>query len=151
ILLIPIISQVPAKPIKEPELLKEILARTKKDQDARIALIDFNVRTHWDTDPRSRKDPTLAEEHERLEGAYQAIDKDNTAWMKGVVEKHGWPGRSLVGKKGAQNAWLLVQHADLDRPFQKKCLELIRKMPRGEVDPENIAYLVDRVAAGEGK
>jgi hypothetical protein len=80
-----------------------------------------------------------------------AIDQANTKWMKEVIEKHGWPGKSLVGDDGASAAWLMVQHADLDKPFQKKCLALMEAMPPGEVRGENIAYLDDRVRIGEGK
>ena len=47
------------------------------------------------------------------------VDADNTAWLCGVVDHHGWPGASLVGEDGAQAAWLLVQHADQDPGFQR--------------------------------
>ena len=50
------------------------------------------------------------------------VDEENTAWFKGVVDKHGWPGRRLVGHDGELAAFLLVQHADRDAAFQKRCL-----------------------------
>ncbi len=37
------------------------------------------------------------------------VDADNLAWMKEVVVKVGWPGRSVVGEDGANAAWLLAQ------------------------------------------
>lgn len=86
-----------------------------------------------------------------LAAAMAAVDRDNTAWMKGVVDRHGWPGQSLVGERGAHCAWLLVQHADLDRPFQKRCLALLRDASAGEVKPQELAYLEDRVLVGEGE
>jgi hypothetical protein len=48
-------------------------------------------------------------------------------------------------------AWLLVQHADHDRAFQRTCLALLRAQPPEEVDARNIAYLEDRVRVGEGR
>jgi hypothetical protein len=58
----------------------------------------------------------------------------NTARLKEVVAKHGWPGKSLVGEDGAFAAWLLVQHADADAAFQKQRLELMKPLlEKGEV------------------
>ena len=44
-----------------------------------------------------------------------------------------------------------VQHADHDPAFQKACLELMKQAGAGEVLPENIAYLEDRVAVNHGQ
>ena len=52
----------------------------------------------------------------------QQADTENTAWLKGIVNKQGWPTISDIGKDGFNAAWLLVQHADTDRAFQKQCL-----------------------------
>ncbi len=45
----------------------------------------------------------------------------------------------------------LVQHADKDGKFQKRCLELMKSAGKGEVAPVDIAYLTDRVLIAEGK
>lgn len=51
---------------------------------------------------------------------------------------------------GAQQAWLLVQHADADLAFQKDCLaRLERAVAAGDASPADLAYLHDRVAVGE--
>ena len=79
-------------------------------------------------------------------------DRENLAWMREVVRRHGWPGKSLVGTDGANAAWLLVQHADHDRPFQKRCLVLLEEaVKKGEAAGEQLAYLTDRVRVGENK
>jgi hypothetical protein len=81
-----------------------------------------------------------------------AVDSDNTAWMKDLVTRHGWPTRARVGEKGAGDAWLLVQHADHDVDFQEHCLDLIRSATeQGQADPRNLAYLTDRVALNRGR
>lgn len=81
-----------------------------------------------------------------------SIDAKNTARMKEIIQEHGWPGKSLVSEAGAHDAWLLVQHADRDRAFQKQCLELLRvAVAKNEASGKDLAYLTDRVLVGEGK
>jgi hypothetical protein len=80
------------------------------------------------------------------------IDAHNTAWLKQVIEKHGWPGIMLVGEQGADEAWLLAQHADRAPGFQRQVLDLLQAAVEvGDAPPRHLAYLTDRVlvAAGE--
>ena len=80
------------------------------------------------------------------------IDADNTAFMKKVIDRHGWPGKSLVGSDGAQAAFLLVQHAAADPAFQKRGLALLQKaVEQGEARASHMAYLTDRVLSLAGK
>lgn len=117
------------------ELRKELLARRVLDQDIRK-----RATAAGNPPPKA-----LMEEWER-------IDHDNTEWMKTVLARHGWPGKSLVGKDGASAAWLFVQHADMDRPFQKEAIKLLEAaVAKGEVEGRDLAYLTDRILAGEGK
>lgn len=81
-----------------------------------------------------------------------AVDVDNTDWLKKVVELYGWPGNALVGEDGASAAWLLVQHADRDPAFQKKCLGLLAKaVEKNDASPRQLAYLTDRVRINDKK
>jgi hypothetical protein len=75
----------------------------------------------------------------------------HTNRMKTIVDQYGWPGKSIAGSDGANAAWLLVQHSDLDCDFQKRCLKLMEQAPEGEVERQHIAYLMDRVLVSEGK
>jgi len=80
------------------------------------------------------------------------IDADNTAWLEQVIAERGWPGVALVGEQGADEAWLLAQHADLAPAFQRRALELLKvAVAAGDAPPRHLAYLTDRVlvAAGE--
>jgi hypothetical protein len=81
----------------------------------------------------------------------QKIDEANTQWLKQIISEHGWPTISLVGPDGASAAWLLVQHADRDPAFQRKCLDLMTALPKDEVSQKDLAYLTDRVLLKEGK
>lgn len=80
----------------------------------------------------------------------QEIDRDNSAWMKTLVERHGWPTISRVGKQASGEAWLLVQHAEVE--FQEQCLPLLRAAVEAQdADPKNLAYLEDRVNMYRGR
>ncbi|HEV3445686.1 MAG TPA: DUF6624 domain-containing protein [Gemmataceae bacterium] len=123
-------------------LRQELLKRTREDQDARKKLIELTSRRH------AENDKTLSESAEFK--SLRDIDRKNTAWLKMVVTAHGWPGKSAVGEDGAQAAWLLVQHADHDRDFQKQCLKLIQAaFKKGEVTGQQVAYLTDRVLVAD--
>jgi hypothetical protein len=129
---------MPRPEVKNPQLRDELQTRVKKDQDARFKLIEAmsgGMKV-------SAADGT----------AMTAIDKENRDWLKSVVEKHGWPGKTLVGKDGAHDAWLLLQHADADLAFQKTCLELFKAAVKaGEAEGQDLAYLTDRVLVNEKK
>src|SRR5262245_16388512 len=129
---------------KDKVLAQELAARVKVDQDARNAWIKYmqaNPKPTW----KPGEEPDVFKELKKVDG-------DNLNWLKQIVEKHGWPGKGLVGKKSASDAWLLVQHCDEDKPFQKKCLALMEPLlSKGEVEKKDYAYLMDRVLVGEGK
>ncbi len=125
---------------KLPKIRDELAERVKKDQAARKAI-------PYDVNPKGAEKKWQQDLIDKV----VEIDKDNTAWLKQQVKKHGWLGKTLVGTKGAKNAWLLVQHADRDRKFQQHCLDLMNKMDPGEVSRRNIAYLTDRVLVGQKK
>jgi len=123
-------------PPKDEKLRAELVERADEDQKARRQLIDLQARP-------GGKDAEAAKK-------MQEIDARNTAWMKEVVDKHGWPGKSLVGEDGAMKAWLLVQHADQDRAFQKRCLPLLAEaVKKGEATGQHLAYLTDRVKVAD--
>jgi hypothetical protein len=140
------------KSAREPELRDELLRRTEADQEMRKSLM------RWVNEQRATGAADVADlseekkaEFEKLAKMGQAVDSKNTVWLQGIVEKHGWPTISLVGKEGADAAWLLVQHADKDRKFQRQCLDLMAALPKDEVSQSKIAYLTDRVLLAEGK
>ena len=136
-------AQTTTVPISHPELRTELLQRVAKDQKVRMELIQWMQKQ-----PAGSLDKLTRANDPRLE-AMRKIDAENTAWLKEQVEKSGWLGKSLVGQDGAHSAWLLLQHADQDPAFQKKCLKLMQAAPAGEVAAADIAYLTDRVMLKE--
>lgn len=127
--------------VKFPEIRDALAKRVKVDQDTRFELIPVMNKTD---------EASVAKRNEIIQRLAQC-DAENTKWLGEQIEQHGWLGKKLVGADGAHNAWLLVQHADHNLKFQKKCLDLMGKMPAGEVAGKDIAYLTDRVLAAEGK
>ncbi len=111
-------------------LRAEIQQMVDRDQKARNAQI------------KQRDNPQNAE----VWKAVKAVDAANLPRIKQIVARYGWPGKSLVGLTGSENAFLLVQHADTAPKFQAHCLALMRPgIGSGEVVPSDYALLTDRV------
>jgi len=78
-------------------------------------------------------------------GTHQAI-------LEKMFNRYGYPGYDLVGKEGSQHFWLMVQHCDKQPAFQEKVLTAMKKqVDKGNADPKNYAYLVDRVMLNTGR
>jgi len=138
--------------VQDDALRRELLSMTEEDQKARMEMMreladaGTPIGSHIDT-----HDPTYVATMKKVSTKLAVVDGKNRAQLKEIVELHGWPSISLVGKDGAQAAWMLVQHADADREFQKACLALMGALPDGEIDKQAVAYLTVRVLVGEKK
>lgn len=86
----------------------------------------------------------------KLVDKIEEVDKENIKKLQGIINQIGWPTISKVGKGASNAAWLVVQHADKNLEFQKKCLQLLKKNVN-DVDRGDIAYLTDRILVHEGK
>jgi hypothetical protein len=121
-----------------------LTARTMEEQLLRFAAAS------WGRDPLAGA-PALSSEQagvlrSLINEAIGRTDVANTEWLKAHVAQNGWPTISSVGEKGAQAAWLLAQHADLDPVFQAEALRMMEPLAaNGEVPKRNYAYLYDRI------
>lgn len=123
-----------APSVSEPALRERLLRLKAADQVARQAVIAGDFK---DKEANRRLDET---------------DARHLPLLRAIVDRHGWPTKSMVGADGAEAAWLLAQHADTDPSFQERCLGLIEPLvPRGEVQRSEYAYLVDRVRVNRGR
>ncbi|NMH96613.1 DUF6624 domain-containing protein [Pseudonocardia acidicola] len=135
------------RPVGDAALREELLRRLDLDRQAgRAGKALFDKAAGGILRPAD----LLPEEQEIL-ARLEDVDRDNTRWLGELVNRRGWPGRSLVGEDGALAAWLLAQHADQDPTLQRRCLDLMRAAPETEVSPSHIAYLTDRVLLAEGE
>lgn len=81
-----------------------------------------------------------------------SIDRRHTRRMKTMVQKYGWPTFRMVGKRGANAAWYLVQHADHVVDWQERCLAFMQSaMIHSQATPKFVAMLTDRVLVNRGK
>ena len=117
----------------DPPLLQTLCLLADRDQKARF---------------RSVADP----KNKLMSKQVAQIDTADRARIKQIIQRYGWPGYDLVGTDGDGDAWLLVQHSDNDKAFQKHCLLLIEAAVKsGQSKPSNFAYLTDRVLCSEHK
>ena len=80
------------------------------------------------------------------------VDRDNTEWLKADVATNGWFTLPANGQRASSAAWLMAQHADRDRDFQRHVLALMEPLVEtGEVSKGNYAYLWDRIAVAENR
>ena len=115
----------------DEELAAELLERAERDQAARMSLTPGHEMAEWTA-------------------VVAQVDRDNTARLREIVGRHGWPGNQLAGEAGAHAAWLLVQHAPAD--LQEECLPLLEDaVARSDASPVDLAYLMDRVLMHRGE
>jgi len=82
----------------------------------------------------------------------EAIHVQNASRLKEILAEHGWPLAGIVGDDAAEAAWLIVQHAIGDPPFQRRCLRLLQSDAEiGKVPLWQAAMLEDRIRMFEGK
>ena len=114
-------------PSQEPELREELLLMFRTDQADRLG-------------------------QPLPEGVDPMSDSQRTERLKDIIAEYGWPTIDLVGHDGAQAAWVIAQHSDLDKPFQKEALVLMKAaVDIGQADGSEYAYLQDRVLVGDGQ
>lgn len=134
------IWEAPPAP-KDPGLRAELVERMKAEQDARVELMRVAPANKPIT-PADRQKPEVKAALERME----KVDRDNLAWLKTLVEKHGWPGKALVGPDGAQGAFLIAQHAVSDLDFMAKCLDGLKAAYKtGDAQGQWVALMTDRL------
>lgn len=125
---------------------REVLARTARDQLLRFGQSGGDQ--VWGALSAGAKARVLA----RLRRATCAADRDNTTWLKADIAANGWYRLSVSGWPVANSAWLMAQHADRDRAFQRLVLTLMEPLvAEGEAMKSDFAYLFDRVAVGENR
>jgi len=103
-------------------------------------------------DQKARKQFVNNSQNKKLAKGIYYCDTKNTVEEKNIIKKYGWPIFSLVGKRASDAFWILVQHADRDIKFQKKCLVLLMEAVEDkQAHPKNLAFLTDRILVAEGK
>lgn len=125
-----IVEKVYERQLKLPGLRNSINRMTLNDQRLRYARIQAGSKA----------------EKQNIDREIYLSDSGNRVQAKAILNQHGWPKISDIGKDGQNNFWLLVQHADDDVLFQKAALAAMEKLRKTkEINLENYAFLYDRV------
>ena len=123
-------------------LRSELLKMESDDQKYRDE-VDKTKAMSLTADEKQERVSALMEKQARL-------DRRNLKRLVQIIDKYGWPGRSLVGKEGSLTAFLIIQHAELED--QKKYFPMLKEaVTRGEANQDYAALLEDRILMREGK
>lgn len=77
-------------------------------------------------------------------------DSINLIKVKNILDKYGWLGTEVIGERGTQTLFLVIQHAD--QATREKYLPMMREaVKNGKASGSNLALLEDRVALEQGK
>ena len=122
-------------------------AADDRERLERLGELDQQARIVWEKIDLSR----LPEDQRALANAALAAEitahdvADQTA-LKRLIPAEGWFRKSVVGKKAALAAFLIVQHAETDPDLMRATLPKIEAMVKqSEASGEQYALLYDRV------
>jgi hypothetical protein len=81
-----------------------------------------------------------------------AVHEKNALRLREIMAQIGWPTERLVGKRAAEAAWLIAQHAIAHPQFQRSCLKFLAVAAREHLVPAwQPAMLEDRIRVFEGR
>lgn len=136
------------------ELVKSNKAKTEANWDR--ALIS-NLDTIFEEDQTYRIQAKEVEENYgwesiEMKSHWKLInekDSINLIKVQNILDTRGWLGEDIIGSRGNQTLFLVIQHADLDT--QEKYLPMMRDAVRkGNAKSNHLALLEDRVALRKG-
>ncbi len=126
--------------VSHPEVRQTFLVMAVKDQFVRGRELKELINYYG----VNQKDIKLSEEEE--------VDQTNQKRLKEFISKYGFPTRSMIGSKGMEAVFLIIQHSIQDKKWQKEMLDYIKSsVQSGEMKKSNYAYLFDRIMILEGK
>lgn len=125
-------------------IIDELFVRAAMDAFIRENLL-LGAENYHEAIPAEADEPALVE-------CMQKTDRSNADWLNFQINQRGWFTVRQDGRAANFAAWLIVQHADFDVPFQRKVLNLISASDFEKYEAgERYAMLVDRVAVNSGE
>lgn len=119
-----------------------------------ISLLD----TVYQNDQRYRQDYQIfidkydedSNETKNIADLIKKNDEENLKIIKKIIDDYGWLGSDIIGFKGNQTLFLVIQHADIKTqikyfPIMKKAAEI------GDARKCDLALLEDRIALRQEK
>lgn len=125
-------------------LRRELIRMTEEDQKHREEMYELMKKL---SEPGGAREMN---KYAALVKKQDAIDKKNRRKLDRIIERYGWPTKSMVGKDASEAAFLIVQHSDL--AYLKRYFPLLKAaVARGEARPDHAAMMEDRILMNEGK
>jgi len=80
------------------------------------------------------------------------LHEKNAKILNNIIDTIGYPTIDKVGIKANEAAWLVIQHSISQPELMKKCAALLKSaVSENKASPQNLAYLIDRIAVFEEK
>ena len=144
---------------------KPLLEKIKHNQDSIEAKMDKKLITRLDSlatiDQKWRNLINKRGNGEKLKDSIDPktilpnmikTDNSNLIEARKIFYAYGFPNYDLVGHRGANNFWLIVQHQDRNPQFQDSVLTAMKiEAEKGKASWNNYAYLIDRVKVNTGQ
>lgn len=128
-------NQEEKKILLNQDLILELSQMVKEDQNIQYSTVDKSEKVK-----------------DSLHQQKNFIFEKNGKRAMQIFEKFGFPGFNVVGEKGSNNFWIIIQHYDQNVPFQEKILEQMKiEVNKGNASNKKYAYLVDRVFKNKGE
>jgi hypothetical protein len=129
--------------VDSQKLKKRLVAQLdtiyKEDQEKRLEVEKVLKKFGWDSPEMKALWKVISEK-----------DSINLIKVKKIIDEHGWLGADVIGPRGNQTLFLVIQHADL--ATQEKYLPVVREaVKNGKAEASALALLEDRVALRQGK
>ncbi|PHR28536.1 MAG: hypothetical protein COA36_06580 [Desulfotalea sp.] len=119
------------------ELQKHLISLATKDQDLLGKL---------------SKSGDLANYTDEVHPELKVVLESNTQKAKEIIKRYGWPTLGLVGEKGSDAMFLIVQHSVLDEAFMQSCVPLLaEQVSNKEAKGSQLAFLQDRTLMQKNK
>lgn len=137
------------EPCKE-NAIENVMNKELQIEIIKMYINDQYVRSNLMTDILEKYSLKKEEIIEDIYGIY--TDEKNRERLKQIIAQYGFPTRNLVGKDAMQGIFLIIQHSDQDKQWQKSQLANIEKAVKMEdMDGESYAYLYDRIKINTGE
>jgi hypothetical protein len=115
-----------------------------RDQLLALQAADQQARGFVHETPQNRDKTATA-------GNLKDVDAQNTAALKEIITKDGWPTIGLVGIEASNAAMLILTHTR-DHAWQASMLDLLELLAdQGKIDGSALAVVIDKELIGEGK
>ncbi|HYG75427.1 MAG TPA: DUF6624 domain-containing protein, partial [Planctomycetota bacterium] len=103
------------------------LGAAEKLPAERIKAICAEIQARHDKDQEARQGDDDDDDAQKREKKMQAVDLENHAWMKKLVQEIGWIDADRFGQATEHQAWLMMMHYVYDWPLILAVLPEIKK------------------------